>query len=243
MAKPDFTINPDATIASQSIGDGAQCVIVDNFLNDPRSVVNFAIENAEQFKIPPNAYPGHVMDVDPTLTDTLNRYVKTQMSRQFRFMRGGIELMTMLSMTTLQANELSNLQRVCHSDPRPYAGRDNYAGLLYLFEDQSLGGTGFYRWKDRPLMEQATALEMQDPRAALAFLKKHFPTYNKPATYITVSNEIAELLAVVPARFNRWVFYSGDTPHSAFVKSPEDLSKDCARGRLTLNCFASVIPK
>lgn len=243
MTNPDFAINPKAAITSRPIGDGISCVIVDDFLKDPHSVVKFAVENAARFEIPPNAYPGHVMDVDPKLTDMLNRYIKTQMSRQFQFLRGDIELVTMLSMTTLRADELSNLQRVCHSDPRPSAGRDNFAGLLYLFEDESLGGTGFYRWRDRTLMEQATALEMKDPRAALKFLKKHFPTYNMPPAYITESNEIAELLAVVPARFNRWVFYSGDNPHSAYIKSPEDLSHDYSKGRLTLNCFATVIPR
>lgn len=227
----------------RSIDGDAKCVIVDDFLTNPQSVISFAMKNGAEFEIPPNAYPGHVMDIHRSLTATLLQYIKTRMSRQFQFLRGGIELSTMLSITTLQPDELSNLQRVCHSDPRPHAGKGNYAGLLYLFDDESLGGTGFYRWKDRPLMEKATALEMKDPEAALIFLKEHFPTYNQPPCYITESNEIAELLAVIPAKFNRWVFYSGDCPHSAHISSPEKLSHDYAKGRLTLNCFASVIPK
>ena len=60
---------------------------------------------------------------------------------------------------------------------------------------------------------------------------------------MAVSNEIAELLFEVPAQFNRFVFYSGDLPHSAHIPRPELLSTDFAEGRLTLNCFASVRPR
>jgi hypothetical protein len=67
-------------------------------------------------------------------------------------------------------------------------------------------------------------------------------TYQKPPCYITESNEIAERLDVVSAKFNRLVFYSGDIPHSAQVASPELLTNDLSTGRLTLNCFASVRP-
>ena len=151
--------------------------------------------------------------------------------------------LTFLSMATLQPEELSNLQRLCHSDPRGRADRRNFAGLIYLFENEDLGGTGFYRWKEVELIKQATALEIEDPQRALAFLQEHFPTYNKPACYMSGSNEIAELLFEVPARFNRFVFYSGDVPHSAKITLPEQLTGDFRTGRLTLNCFASVRPR
>ncbi len=75
------------------------------------------------------------------------------------------------------------------------------------------------------------------------FLQEHFPTYRKPARYMTGSNEIAELLCTIPARFNRPVFYSGDVPHSATIAAPELLSTDIRKGRLTLNVFADVLPK
>ena len=39
------------------------------------------------------------------------------------------------------------------------------------------------------------------------------------------------------------IFYSGDVPHSAAIASPELLTKDFSKGRLTLNCFASVRPR
>lgn len=243
MLKPDLQLNPNARVEVRPIADGQHCVVVDDFLLDPEAVVAYAVQQRHQFEVPPRSYPGLVMDIDSQATGDLSRFVKSRMSRHFPFMRGGLRLTTMLSMMTLQPDELSNLQRLCHSDPPAGPGRANYASLLYLFKDAGLGGTGFYRWKDRPLMERATAIEMQDPVAALAFLKEQFPTYNKPPCYITESNEIAELIEVVPARFNRWLFYSGDIPHSAYIESPEKLTTDIATGRLTLNCFASAVPK
>lgn len=59
---------------------------------------------------------------------------------------------------------------------------------------------------------------------------------------MTDSTEIAERIADIPARYNRLIFYSGDIPHSAQISSPELLTSDVGKGRLTLNCFASVRP-
>jgi len=149
----------------------------------------------------------------------------------------------MLSMTTLQPDELSNLLRLCHTDPPAAQNRRNFAFVLYLFADEELGGTAFYRWKEKQAITEATTLEKEDPDKALKFLKERFPTYQKPPCYITESNEIAERLDVVSAKYNRLVFYSGDIPHSAQISSPELLTNNLGKGRLTLNCFASVRPK
>ena len=151
--------------------------------------------------------------------------------------------MSMLSLTTLRPHELSNLQRLCHTDPPAKPGRRNYAFVLYLFDNRQLGGTGFYRWKEKQAIIEATALEGKDPAMALSFLEERFPTYRKPPCYITESTEIAERLDLVEAKYNRLVFYPGDIPHSAQIASPGLLTSDLRSGRLTLNCFASVRPK
>jgi hypothetical protein len=75
------------------------------------------------------------------------------------------------------------------------------------------------------------------------FLKRHFKTFREPPRYMTESNEIAELLCTIPPRFNRFVFYSGDVPHSGAITAPQLLSNDPRKGRLTLNLFFSVLPK
>lgn len=242
-ALPNIRLNSDASPRRQPISGDDYCVIVDDFLQDPEQIVEFAALNAAAFAAPEHGYPGLLFDVNDAAMTDIYRYIRHEMSRHFPFLKGGMRLSTCLSMATLQPAELSNLQRLCHTDPRPGPDRRNYAALVYLFRNEALGGTGFYRWQDRPLMERATALERDDPAQGLAFLQQHFPTFRAPPSYMTASNEIAELLAMVPARFNRLVFYSGDIPHSAAIEAPELLSHDFREGRLTLNCFASVLPR
>lgn len=239
---PVIEVNPDATISTLLIGDGHKAIVADDFLKDPQSAIDHAVTFADRFEYPTGSYPGGVLQVPMAATDQLLRFIRREMTKHFPIRRGGQKLITLLSMTTYQPDELSNLQRLCHTDPRTQKNRANYACLIYLFEDESLGGTGFYRWKQRELLEKATALEQEDPAKALTFLQQNFPFYNEPARYMTESNEAAELLEVVPAKFNRFVFYSGDVPHSAYIERPEKLSKDFRKGRLTLNGFASVVP-
>ena len=243
MIQAEIKLNPSARAQTQAIGTAGECVVIDDFLSDPQSLIDCALACADEFEIPPRSYPGHVLSVAPDAAAPLRRFVKSQMSKHFPFLRGGLNLTTLMSVTTLKPEQLSNLQRLCHSDPRTSADRVNYAAVLYLFRDETLGGTAFYRWKRREMIEQATVLEQEDPGAALAYLQQHFPSFGEAPAYLTESNEIAELLHVVPARFNRWVFYCGDIPHSAYITSPEKLTTDFSNGRLTLNCFASTVPR
>jgi hypothetical protein len=57
---------------------------------------------------------------------------------------------------------------------------------------------------------------------------------------MTESTDLAELLTVVPARFNRLVFYDGSLPHSGHITHPELLSDNVSKGRLTLNFFTTA---
>jgi len=136
------------------------------------------------------------------------------------------------------------VQRLCHIDPAPAPGRKPYAALLYLFGNEKLGGTSFFRYRENyALLKEAEDIGVNDPDEAMRFLRKNFETFRKPACYMTDSNEIAERLCTIPARFNRMIFYSGEVPHSAAIAAPELLSHDVRQGRLTLNMFADVVPK
>jgi len=233
-------LNKSATIDVRQLSSGQSVAVVDDFLAAPDDLRAYAAANAVEFFTPEKSYPGVLLNIDARPMNDIYRFIRFELGPRFAFLRSGAQFSSMLSMTTLQADELSNLQRLCHSDPPATGTRLNFAFVLYLFKDEQLGGTGFYRWKEREAITQATALENEDPYKALAFLKERFPTFNKPPCYITESNEIAEQLDVVPAKYNRLIFYSGDIPHSAQILSPELLSSDVNDGRLTLNCFASV---
>ncbi|MEE8306275.1 MAG: DUF6445 family protein, partial [Gammaproteobacteria bacterium] len=237
-------INTDVTIRREAISEDYDCVIVDDFLQDPHELVEYAARHASEFSMPERGnYPGPLFRVDGNAMTDIYRFIRSKMTKHFPFLRANMKLWTYFSIATLRPDELSYLQRICHTDPTSAPGRRCYAALLYLFENEGLGGTGFYRWREPELVLKAKAIERKDPGNSLAFLQEHFPTYRKPACYMTGSNEIAELLCTIPARFNRLVFYSGNVPHSAAITAPELLSGDAQKGRLTLNIFADVLPR
>lgn len=236
-------VNKNASVDIKKLSTGESVAVVDDFLVNPDELREYAARHARDFVVPPRSYPGVVMAPDPAPFSEIYRFIRTPLRGHFDYLRGGARFQTLLSMTTLQPGQLSNLQRLCHTDPPAARNRLNYAFVLYLFENDRLGGTGFYRWKEKDAITEATALEKDDPVKALDFLQQRFPTYREPPRYITETNEIAERLDVVAAKFNRLVFYSGDIPHSAQIASPELLTDDFGTGRLTLNCFASLRPK
>ena len=239
----EVKINPDLTIEMVRISDTVACACIDDFLLNPEKLVDYAGARADAFVTVERAYPGVVLPVPDDGLQALYQFIRNEMSRIFSFCRGGIDFYTQFSLATLQPEEFTLIQRLCHSDPRLADDRRNFAALLYLFDDPAMGGTGFYRWRDVDFWHEMSERQRDDPNAGREILEERFRMFRDPPCYMTDSNEAAELLDVAPARFNRLIFYSGDVPHSAFIRRPELLSPDPARGRLTLNCFASVLPK
>ena len=233
-------INPNLTIEINPISEGNDCVVVDNFLADPDKAVAYASQNAAEFSSA-SAYPGVIYPPEALLMDEIYRFIRKKLNKPLSFHRGSVKFSTYFAMASLSPDELTCLQRLCHTDPKLSKGRRNIAALLYLFNNPSLGGTGFYRWKEKQAILDATAISQETPDKVLPFLQEKFETFRAPASYITQSNEIAELLQAVPARFNRLIVYAGDIPHSAFIEEPDLLTTDVSTGRLTLNCFANVL--
>ena len=241
---PRIRINTGAIIRREAISEDHHCVIVDDFLQNPRELVEFGAQNNVDFSTAKSHYPGMFNDFDDDAMTEFYRFIRSQMTKHFPFLRGDMKMSTFLSMVTFRPDELSVLQRMCHTDPAPDPGRTPYAALLYLFETEELGGTSFFSyWKKHGLLKEVEAMELEEPDKAHEFLLANFPTFSEHAKYMTESNEIAELLCTIPARFNRMIFYSGRIPHNAAITAPELLSKDCRKGRLTLNVFADVLPK
>lgn len=242
-AVPPVWINPEASLRREQVSDDEFCIVVDDFLKNPESLVAYASEHRSDFSRPNVGYPGVQIRINDDAMRDIYRFVRMTMSKSFDFMRGQIGIRSLLSMVTSPPGELDFMQRICHIDPNPGEGRAKYAALVYLFDDERLGGTSFFRWKDEALVWKGVDMLRNDPEAGEAFMKQQFETFREPPRYMTESNEIADLLFTAPPRFNRFVFYSGDLPHSAAITSPELLSNDPERARLTLNLFFSVLPK
>ena len=237
-----LAINPDATVSVSDLAPGCRVAIIDDFLADPEYVREFARLQRTAFDVPQGGYPGHTLDVAGNSMTAIYRFLRNRMSREFGFLRGDVEFSAMLSITSLQPGQLSNLQRICHVDPRRRVDRANFASVLYLFHEEELGGTAFYSWRDKALVERATALDLKDPGEAQRFLQERSAYFAAAPRYMTESNDIARLDGLVAAKFNRLIFYSGDIPHSAYIENSDLLTDDPSSGRLTLNCFACVHP-
>ena len=237
-------INTGASIRREAISENHHCVIVDDFLQDPHALIEFAADHAAEFSAAKSHYPGLFVEINDNAMTDIYRFIRFRIAKHFRFLRGNLKFSAFLSITTLQPDELSTQQRMCHTDDALSPGREPYAALLYLYENEELGGTGFFNYlKKHELLKEVDAIVGEDPDKALEFLLENFPTFRKPATYMTETNEIAELLCTIPARFNRMIFYSGLVPHSGAITAPELLSNDVRKGRLTLNVFADALPK
>jgi hypothetical protein len=61
--------------------------------------------------------------------------------------------------------------------------------------------------------------------------------YGLKAGYMTGTNRYFERVGMVPAAWNRLVFYDGGQFHSADVRDDQPFSTDPRHGRLTLNGF------
>lgn len=237
-------INPELVIDIHQLTEQIRILVIDNFLLQPEMLVTFASYHERNFKSAEGSYPGIVYGVKSMIMmSEIHRFIRMRLSNHLSFLRSSVKFTTQLSMVTLQPEELSCLQRLCHSDAQVGSGRAKITALLYLFDNPSLGGTGFYEWKQREKMQQATALELEGQNKAMPFLQDQFDMFNNKPQYITESNEVAELIHMVPAKFNRLVVFSGDLLRSAYIEEPELLTAEVSTGRLTLNCYASVLAR
>ena len=204
-----------------------------------QGLVEYALAHAHEFTMR-SGPPGPRLTVGEPAMAEVQRLLRSRLSRLFPIHRSGIALNAWLSNVTLRPEQLSIMQRLCHIDPRPTRGGRTYAGLVYLFRNPNLGGTAFYRWSAPDIVATVEELLPRDPVAAQEYLETSSEYFRQPPQYMAGSNDLAELLTVVPAKFNRMVFYDGESPHSGHIEHPELLSEDLSQGRLTLNFFASV---
>lgn len=233
MTDSIVAFNPYPRIQLVTFGAGVRCFVVDDALQDPERLVRHAVANRAALQpAAVNAYPGLEFNTAGPVSDALSDFFQ----REIRGLLGARRILRMysrLSLLTVPPARLQARQSICHCDNQG-VDPDHIvaASLLYLFRDESLGGTSFFVPK-KPAHVISQLLHDASTMTREAFRRRH----GIAPGYCTASNEYFELAGTVPARWNRIIFYDGGIFHSAAIAAPEKLTDDPRTGRLTHNGF------
>jgi hypothetical protein len=222
--------NPAPRVEVVEVGPEQVCVVVDDALIDPDSLVAWVDRHSFE-PTAANAYPGLLMDAVPALEQSLDGFF-SQHARARLGARRTVSMYARFSLVTLATEALRPGQWQCHRDRVVVAPALCAASVLYLFHDERLGGTSFYRPRGTPEQTERLLADAQSLDAA-----EFGARYGVAPGYMTASNDHFEQTGHVPAAWNRLIFYDGGQFHSAQIEHPELLSDDARRGRLTFNGF------
>lgn len=235
---PPLRFNPQPRFSEVTIGGGRTCIVLDNVLADPDAWIAYAAARQAQFvHSGANAYPGPELPLPPPAVESLDGCF-AQHARREMGGRRTLRRHARLSIATRTPEQLMPRQWLCHVDRLDVVpGERIAASVLYLFRDESLGGTAFFR----PLRPPAEIAGLVQASAKMPAEEFRAWSGLSPG-YMTTSGDWFERVASVPARFNRLIFYPGSIFHCADITAPERLTADPRTGRLTLNGFFVVRP-
>jgi hypothetical protein len=233
MPGSGLRINRAARLETVTLEGGAKVFVIDDFVQDPEALVNLARDMAGQFQaVPGHPYPGPQLNLADVDSVELSNFFEQQMRARL----GARKLLGMYARFGRVMQEPTTLdarQRICHRDDSGLpAGEMMGAFVHYLFRDEALGGTVFFRSLMSPV-DTAQFCRDANTLDPSAFGGK----YDIPPGYMTESNRYFELIGRVPAKWNRAVFYDGGIFHSGDIgKAPPAAYRE-SPGRLAINAF------
>ena len=231
QTSPIFNARP--RVERIELGPGQACFVIDNALREPERLVELAAAHAADFqRVDFNAYPGVLLPAPQPLLQALHDFFSDHVRRGFDARRV-LRMHGRFALVTLPPRELRPFQTICHVDRLDAGAQQSIqACVLYLFADASLGGTSFYV-PARPAPDIERLFADANAMPTEQFTQRHGIAQG----YLTGSNAYFRRVGGVEAKFNRLVFYDGAMLHSGDIHSPERLSADPRKGRLTLNGF------
>lgn len=229
----DLRINPKAKLETVALADGSKVIVVDDFAENPMELVQQAQNVLPQFSIlPGHPYPGPQLALPTELVTTLNAFFQ----QHCRESLGAGTLQGMFgrySRVTQDSAALDARQRICHRDDSSLTpGQMMSASVHYLFHEEHLGGTVFFR---SLMSEQETQKFFRD--AASMDGASFGAKYGIPSGYMNQSNRYFEVIGRIPAKWNRAVFYDGGIFHSGDIQWSPQAGYLSGMGRLTINAF------
>jgi len=208
-------------------------VVVDDVIDNPEALVDYAASLAP---FPPEAgnyYPGLRLHLppDPIATDYVNAVCRTLgglLGGAYGLRNFSVQGAS-FSIVTKPASELQALQTIPHFDsPNPLF----FAVLHYLSHHEG-SATAFFR-------HARTGFETMTLQRAGRYAKareEDQAVYGRANGYVRGSGNGFEEIGRVEGRFNRLVVYPSNLFHSGILPDDYDFSPDPRRGRLTTNIF------
>ncbi len=225
--------NPRPRVEEIPIHGPHSCFVIDDALLEPERLVALAQVQRDRFaRAPHNAYPGLELRMADEFSARLDDFFRTHIRGRLGARRT-VSMYSRLAMVTMPPGSLQPRQSICHRDREGTDARHGIAAsVLYLFRDELLGGTRFFAPR-RPPAEIDRLLIDSGLLDAASFARR----YGIEPGYMTSGNAYFEERLVVPARWNRLIFYDGSVFHSGDIGAPQLLTDDPRSGRLTLNGF------
>jgi hypothetical protein len=218
-------------VTATPVLDGVYAFVIDDALIDVDSLVQFAAKAKGAFKATPvDRFPGVELRMADSFSTKFEDFFRRHL-KPFFDARRIVSSHTRLSLLTTPIDALTPAQCI-PARGLAFASPEftTVSACLFLFDDESLGGTSFYVPKQSAretwqLFEDADSLSMD------VFSEK----YGVPRSYGSEATERFQLVQDVPAKRNRLVVYDGALLSAPTVTAPDRLSDEPALGRLVLN--------
>jgi Family of unknown function (DUF6445) len=148
----------------QALGEGSVCCVIDNVLTDPDALVRFATKARASFvTAQQDGDPGLELLMANAFTEKVGDFFRRHIRNMFDARRA-VDSRSQLS---LSAAPSASEGIVPHRFGNAlFAGQCVAKCELYLFQDETLGGTGFYRSKSDALTATPDAFERVSTLAA-----------------------------------------------------------------------------
>lgn len=207
-------------------------LVVDDFIPKPEQLIRYALQQGD-VRQAAGLYPGLRSAAPAAFSAFLLQQLAQPIQHCFGLTPNQLQqIQSYFSLVCTPAAELSLMQSIPHFD-RPC--QDELAAIYYLCDEQH-GGTSFYR-------HRSTGYEVITPERQnhyLQTLQADIQQYGRPSGYICGDTPLFEVIATVPARFNRLVLYRCSSLHSGDIKPDYSYDLNPGSGRFTITSFLSA---
>ena len=233
VTAPALLLNPRPVLEVVQLPGGMPVIVVDGFARDPQALRALAQELAPRFQQPAgHPYPGPQAPLPGRLLEEVDGFFQHHVAARLGA-GAALGMMARFARVLQDPATLDPRQRLCHRDDSDLAEDEAmFAMVHYLFDDERLGGTVFFRPRQDA---EATRTLLHDSRTldGPAFEARH----GIAPGYMTQSNAHFERIGCIPARLNRAVFYDGSIFHTGDIDPGLGSAYRSGAGRLTVNAF------